>query len=521
MQSKMNFSMVKNIEYDLSKGDSFVSSLITLRKVKEYLRLAGLNIAVGRHFKTKQQDLDFAAALGVRIPQVYQVGCDFDSIKLVANTVIKPSRGASSCGVFVVSDNFSLRSVRSGKVYLDKDAALAEIEPFKADISFGDWRVEECLSYQGRPAHDLKVYCFYGMAGLFVEIKRDASKPRYCVYDENRQRLEFEQEPEFYRDTALAYEGQGVPDSAIELGRILSLNTPTPFLRIDFLVSDLGLYLGEITPNPGRYAGGYSSNLDNRLGSLFNQAWSRLLADLVSGKRFDLYHRIYGGDAVPQLVKALPLEWLGRLADASSSFKKKNTRLQLKSQGLIYSAFSAGGFCVPRELAQRDAKTRIDQFGLSSEDWQGQSVLDLGCNNGAMLFELSNLGIASGLGLEFDAEKVALAQEITDFCAVDQLSFQQADIDTLVADTLGVFDVVLALAIEAHVNDPGHLFALLAQVTGRVLCFEGNSRCDVEATRERLLESGFNRVEYKGFCTDDILPANNTRPVLIAWKSTT
>lgn len=216
--------------------------------------------------------------------------------------------------------------------------------------------------------------------------------------------------------------------------------------------------------------------------------------------------------------KSFPLPLLGQLSDASRSFKKKTARHTLKSQGLIYSSFTVGEYCVPRELAQRDAKTRIAQFDLLPSEWEGKRVLDLGCNNGAMLFHLTNVGIASGLGIEYDADKVAVAQEISDFVGVNHLHFQQGDIDALDAEALGTFDIVMALAIEAHVNQPERLFELLGRVTERVLCFEGNSGCDIKATRQRLLACGFIRVEYKGFCTDDVVANNNKRPVLIAWK---
>lgn len=173
---------------------------------------------------------------------------------------------------------------------------------------------------------------------------------------------------------------------------------------------------------------------------------------------------------------------------------------------------------MPRELAQRDARTRIEQFGLTPSEWSGKRVLDLGCNNGAMLFHLTSYGIAGGLGLEFDIDKVNIAEEISQFVGVDYLRFQQGDIDVLEAETLGTFDIVMALAIEAHVNKPEKLFELLGRVTKCVLCFEGNSGCDIDATRERLLACGFRKVEYKGFCTDDVVANNNKRPVLIAWK---
>lgn len=511
--------MVKNIECNLSSGDSFVSSLITLRKIKEYLRLQGLNIAIGRNYKTKQQDLAFASSLGVRVPSIYQEGCSYDELILLPNTVIKPSRGSSSRGCYIVDGDLKLRSVKTGKIYSDKSKAWSEVKDYKDFISLGEWQVEEFVSKKGKPACDFKVCCFYGVSGFYLEIDRSSQPVKSCLYDSDQKFVSFQDEPGFYISENMVFKGEGVPQEAVELSRIISLNSPVPLLRIDFLVGDDGLYLGEITPNPGCYAGAYSDQLDNNtLGTFFNKSWSRLLADLIAGKRFDLYQSIYGGRNISVKLKSLPLSLLSQLIDSSRSFKKKTKRHNLKSQGLIYSSFAVGEYCVPRELAQRDAKTRIEQFNLSSSEWKDKRVLDLGCNNGAMLFHLTNYGIADGLGIEYDMDKVNVAQEINEFVGVDHLRFQQGDIDALEAESIGTFDIVMALAIEAHVNDPERLFQLLGRVTERVLCFEGNSRCDIDATRQSLLACGFTQVEYKGFCIDDVVANNNKRPVLIAWK---
>ena len=215
---------------------------------------------------------------------------------------------------------------------------------------------------------------------------------------------------------------------------------------------------------------------------------------------------------------AMPNIFLERLCATSNSFKKKKTRHFLKSAGLIYCAFSIGGFYIPRELAQRDARMRIIKFDLPEEVLKNASVLDLGCNNGAMLFELTNHDITQGLGIEFDKDKVELAKDIVTLSDVQGLMFKQADIDTVKAEELGCFDVVLALAIEAHVNNRAHLFDLLGKATAKVLCFEGNSKCDVDETCESLYKVGFKHIDFKGFCNDDVLESNNNRPIFIAWK---
>jgi len=207
-----------------------------------------------------------------------------------------------------------------------------------------------------------------------------------------------------------------------------------------------------------------------------------------------------------------------RLLAASGSFRKKAGRHELRTRDVMYCAFSTPSFTVTKDEAQRDAARRLERFGITADLARGKSALDLGSNAGAMLFELNNLGVASGLGVEFDQDKVDLATEIAALSDLDRLTFRQGDIDELDAAELGTFDIVLALAIEGHVQQPDRLYRLLGQLAASTLYFEGNGNCDIEAATAQLKAAGFADVESIGFCDDDRDPRNNNRPMLVARK---
>ena len=221
------------------------------------------------------------------------------------------------------------------------------------------------------------------------------------------------------------------------------------------------------------------------------------------------------------VAKGAPTE--GALKDelrrVSASFRKKRSRHWLSTKDVIYCAFSTPGFTVHRGEAQRDARRRLEQFGLRAEDVSGKRVLDLGCNNGAMLFQISNYGPTLGLGIEYDPEKVGLARRIAEFAGVVGLEFRTGDLDRLEpADVGSPFDLVLCLAVEAHVRKPKHLYQLLAAVTRGRLLFEANGSTAPAKVLSELDKVGFREVQHLGTCDDDIVPRNNRRPIFSARK---
>jgi len=208
------------------------------------------------------------------------------------------------------------------------------------------------------------------------------------------------------------------------------------------------------------------------------------------------------------------------LRAASASFRKRDKRHFLATPDIIYCSFSTPAFTVASDEAQRNASRRLYRFGLGEADVRGKRVLDLGSNNGAMLFQLSNFGPACGFGVEFDAEKVDLARRIAGFGGLTSLEFRQADVDQLEARDLGPpFDVVLCLALEAHVQKPKRLYSLLGELTRGKLCFEANASTKPKEVESRLREAGFVDIRNLGVCDDDIVPRNNRRPIFTALRS--
>jgi 2-polyprenyl-3-methyl-5-hydroxy-6-metoxy-1,4-benzoquinol methylase len=208
------------------------------------------------------------------------------------------------------------------------------------------------------------------------------------------------------------------------------------------------------------------------------------------------------------------------LRGASASFRKRGRRHFLSTPDVIYCAFSTPTFSVSPAEAQRDAGRRLLRFGLGESEVRGKRVLDLGSNNGAMLFELSNFGPASGLGVEYDGEKVDLARRIAAFAGLAGLEFRQADVDQLEAKDLGPpFEVVLCLALEAHVERPKRLYALLGELTRGTLYFEANASTRPGEVESSLREAGFSGIQNLGVCDDDIVPRNNRRPIFTARKA--
>lgn len=270
-------------------GVSFRSSISHMRHVKKSLSSQGYRIALGSN--PKMQDRQFALALGLPTPKTLVHSVLPEKLPVAADTIIKPVRGAGATGVFHVDSNLTIHSIKTQNQYSHISDALSELQG-KPVLVEPIWLAEEViLGAHGRPAHDIKVYTFYGKVTLVIEIARglgEGGRSAYCYYDADGNIIDIGSQG------LEAFVGGGLPDDVLEKARRLSLESPVPFLRLDFHRGAERSFLGEITPHPGdTYAGDIAEAVDKSLGRDFVEAEARLLIDLLNGKTFEAYFASY------------------------------------------------------------------------------------------------------------------------------------------------------------------------------------------------------------------------------------
>lgn len=269
-------------------GVSFRSSISQIRHWKEALRKHGAVISPGGNLK--EQDQEFARRLGINTPRIIEEGKRVFDIELRPNCVLKPASGSAAKGVFYIDSNLKLWSFATKQSYDTLDEALDELNSAKR-IQAPNWKLEEAIERaSGEPAHDFKVWQFYGVPGVIQEIKRnplEGTPNEYFYYRPDGS--------EFPMNSARRkLEPSGIPRGLLDAAEKVSLASPVPFMRVDFLVGAEDFYLGEITPHPGgAYAGQIFDEADKELGSLYYDACARLYLDLMKGKDFTEYLETY------------------------------------------------------------------------------------------------------------------------------------------------------------------------------------------------------------------------------------
>ena len=236
----------------------------------------------------KISGLKLAKALGLKTPELFLDNLRLDDIEPIQNTILKPVNEASARGTFVIFAENRILELKTGKMFGSWEELRKRVCFLLENqiVCSNNWMVEEYICKEdGAVANDVKFYVFYGQLGWISEIQR---QPRtlHNIIDRNKNQIDYG----LYKKGTL-FRGTAASDEEIAMVEKVSLEIPTPYIRIDFLRGKDGLVFGEFTPRSG-ITGAINKTIDLSYGKMFHDADARLYSDLISGKSFDLFNHI-------------------------------------------------------------------------------------------------------------------------------------------------------------------------------------------------------------------------------------
>jgi SAM-dependent methyltransferase len=145
---------------------------------------------------------------------------------------------------------------------------------------------------------------------------------------------------------------------------------------------------------------------------------------------------------------------------------------------------------------QRDPKKRLP---LIPFDFTGKTVLDIGSNQGGMLFALANV-IRLGVGIDYDHRLVNAANKVRSHSKISNLDFYVFDLEkedlNLIRDFLPVekVDVVFLLAVCVWIENWREVVHF-ANAVGDALLFEANGKPEQQQEQVDLLKAIYKDVQ--------------------------
>jgi len=238
-----------------------------------------------RRISNKTNGPEFAKSLGLKTPKQLFSFLSFSDVPIVENSVIKPQYGFYARGVFIVKTEHEILELNTGRVFTSLQSLKQHIsyllnsKVVKKDL----WKVEAFVSDKnGNPPNDIKFYAFYGQIGWVVEIQR-FPEAKYHIMNGSGATIKSSR----YKESQ-CFVGNGVNKEDLLLAEKISLEIPSPFIRIDFIRASEGLFFTEFTSRPG-VIGRLSRQRDHLYGTYYHQAEARLYTDLINGKAFDKF----------------------------------------------------------------------------------------------------------------------------------------------------------------------------------------------------------------------------------------
>lgn len=230
----------------------------------------------------------FLDSLGVRRPASDTRAYTWSEIHPQFPSVIKATKGTGARGCYLLFSESNIVHVYDHAVLNSVNELHAHahqlMNPSQGAVLADRWMVEELVLEDSRnnvAARNLKFYCFYGEV-VFVQESRREPDLQVSFYTPDNETVRTGR----YED--LSYEGIGVTRNQVEVVSRISREIPHPFMRIDMLNGEQEMVFGEFTPRPGNF-NELNEYWDRRMGEEWAKAESRILEDLLSGKKFEAY----------------------------------------------------------------------------------------------------------------------------------------------------------------------------------------------------------------------------------------
>jgi len=227
----------------------------------------------------------FADLLGVRRPATDLTIRPIAEIEPNPPVVVKPVRSTGARGVFLVYDHDRIVDVRTGDELrswgelVDRARALMAVTTRRTP---DQWITEELILDEGKPAHDLKFFAFYGRVLFVLEIER-LPVFRRVFWTADGEMVETG------KTNTLLDGAFGVSKDQVVLAERISAEIPSPFCRIDMLRSGpRGALVGEFTPRPGQFEE-FNEATDRLLAEEWVRAERRRLDETLAGRRFGVF----------------------------------------------------------------------------------------------------------------------------------------------------------------------------------------------------------------------------------------
>lgn len=191
--------------------------------------------------------------------------------------------------------------------------------------------------------------------------------------------------------------------------------------------------------------------------------------------------------------------------------KTSGTPYAAKSKPAGYQTIDLG------DVELRGARNPRERLAVVPLDFDNKTVLDIGCNQGGMLFELADR-ISHGVGIDYDHRMVNVANRIRSYKRTDRLDFYVFDLAreelSLIGDLLpsGRVDVAFLLAVCMWIPNWRQVIDYVQSISDHLL-FESNGTPRQQKEQVAYLRARYDRVDYLAHGSDD--EHNKTRQLYL------